>query len=69
MLQRDVIAAVRALGLVAVYDRDMAEWRIDYRRGDTRYVAGDEGSAYFTNDRDDAVLTARTMAESKGCAS
>jgi len=56
----DVLTAVRALGLTCRYQREFDEFRIDYKRSDPRWS---EDSAYFTTYRDDAVATARQMAE------
>lgn len=36
------------------------EWRIDYRRDDTRKTPD---SSYFTSDRLDAIATARVMSQ------
>lgn len=56
---KDVVTAVRALGLIARYVSEYAEWRIDYRQNDARKTAD---SAYFTNDRQDAYQTSVAMA-------
>ncbi len=59
MTQAETIKAVRALGLVCVWDRVWAEWRVDYKPGDARRSPL---SAYHTTDREDAVGTAQMMA-------
>ena len=60
MTDLETFHAIRALGL-RVQKRD-GEWRIDYRKDDPRYVAGDYGTSYYTNDRDDALGTAKHYA-------
>lgn len=55
----DVLAHVRGLGLTVRYDSGYQEFRIDYRRSDSRWS---EDSAYFTTYRDDAMETATAMA-------
>jgi hypothetical protein len=65
MTQREAKQAVQALGLVLRYTPEYDEYRIDYRPDDARR-SGD--SAYFTQDRTDAVDTARRMAAWQGVA-
>jgi hypothetical protein len=55
----DAFALIRDMGMTCTY-KDK-EFRVDYRPYDKRKVRGDEGSAYFTNDAQDAIATARTM--------
>jgi len=50
MTQKQTIATIRALGLVCRV-RD-GEYRVNYRDGQ-------ESTAYYTNDSDDALATAR----------
>ena len=59
MTKAMVIATVRALGLSVRYQAVFHEWKIDYRQDDPRRSAE---SAYFTNDSDDAIATAKAMA-------
>lgn len=51
--------AVKTLGLTFRYQREYDEFRIDYKRSDSRWS---EDSAYFTTYRDDAIETAKAMA-------
>ncbi len=55
----DVLSAVKALGLTCRYDSAYQEFRINYKRSDSRWS---EDSAYFTTYRDDAIATAGVMA-------
>ena len=56
---KDAAAFIRSLGLtVAKYD---GEWRIDYPR-----TRRSQDSAYFTMDREDAIETAKRMAQLYG---
>lgn len=59
---RLAMTTIRALGLSCSYSSDLREYRVDYHRTDSRYVSGELGSAYFTNDAADAIATARAMA-------
>lgn len=56
----DVLAQIKQLGMVCRYDSDNAEYRIDYRRTDSRW---NEDSAYYTTYPDDAIETAKVMAQ------
>jgi len=47
------LAAIRALGVCAWYDSEMHEFCVSY---------SDPENGYFTNDRTDALATARHMA-------
>ena len=51
---KDTLSAIRALGLTANWTQ-FAEYRINF-------VGGDEATAYYTNDAEDAVKTAEHMA-------
>lgn len=53
-----VVAAVRSVGLVAVWDRTWMEWRVNYVPGDPRRT---KESSYHTTSRQDAIDTARWM--------
>ncbi|MBS0641662.1 MAG: hypothetical protein JSS43_17505 [Proteobacteria bacterium] len=53
MTQQQLFDAVRALGLVC-RRTDWGDYRVAY--------PGDEASAYYTDDREDALFTARHMA-------
>lgn len=48
-------AALRELGLV-IKRTDYGEYRVNYK-------GGDEGTAYYTDDLDDAVVTGQHMAK------
>ena len=52
--------AVRNLGLVCYLSVEWQKFIVNYRRSDPRYTAE---SSYHTTDADDAVDTARRMAE------
>lgn len=56
----EVMRAVRSLGLTCRYQSAYDEFRIDYPRKDSRW---NEDSAYYTTYRDDAVETAKVMAD------
>lgn len=56
MTNLEVFKTIRAMGLAVAY-RD-GEWQIDYRREDARRSAE---SRYFTDDKQDAIGTARCM--------
>ena len=49
---RDAIAVIKMWGIAVKYDRDNNEFRI---------TTGGEAAAYYTDDADDAVATARMM--------
>jgi hypothetical protein len=51
---KQTLSAIRALGLTATYDYELREFCITLK--------GNCASAYFTDDRDDALATARHMA-------
>ena len=53
-------AAVQSLGLTFRYQKEYDEFRIDYKRSDSRW---NEDTAYFTTYRDDVIETAKVMAE------
>lgn len=56
MTQHDMMQRIRDLGMtVSVKD---GEIRVNYK-------GGKEETAYYTNDRDDAVVTAQSMARSR----
>lgn len=60
MRKSDVIAAVKAAGMHARWDRDAGEWRVTLPYGE----ASDErrkAIAYYTDDADDAIATAKAM--------
>lgn len=70
MTRKQTLDAIRALGLVASYDGDSEEYRVAYSYG---FLAGgrteqqrqkdwQERSAYYTDDKDDALGTAKHMA-------
>ena len=48
------LAAIRALGLCAQYSAEWHEFRVSYQ--------GNPASTYYTDDREDALATARHMA-------
>jgi hypothetical protein len=52
MTTKNVLAAIRAEGMTAAYDN--REYRVNYR-------AGKEVTAYYTNDPQDAIDTAKYM--------
>lgn len=52
--QKAAIFAIRAMGLSVRVDA--GEYRVNYRNGT-------EASAYYTDDAEDAVATARSMAD------
>jgi hypothetical protein len=62
MTHKQIARAIRHLGLTVRYSPEYAEWRIDYKRSDTRWT---EDTAYFTTWPDDALETARIMAAFK----
>lgn len=62
LTKRQIAAAVRDLGLVAVWSAEWREWKINYRQTDPRYVRGEMGSSYHTADNADALATAEAMA-------
>lgn len=64
MTIRLALATIRGLGLTANYrplGSFSGEFRIDYHHNNPLFVGGDEGSAYFTNDAQDAIDTAKYM--------
>jgi len=63
LTQKQLFAAVRALGL-SIRCAD-GEYRIAHKLGHYRdaLLARQESDAYYTNDRDDALATARAMAQ------
>jgi len=60
MTNKQTFDAIRALGLAAQLNN--GEWQVDYRRDDSRRTPG---TRYFTNDKEDALATARVMASHK----
>lgn len=52
---RDTLKAISDLGMAGKYDPAVREFRVNYPKGR-------EGTAYYTDDREDAVGTARLMA-------
>lgn len=56
MTDKQTFDAIRKLGL-AVQKND-GEWRVDYKRSDPRKSLD---SCYFTNDKQDALDTAKSM--------
>lgn len=54
MTLRQAIDAVRACGLQLKWDRDLGEYTVR--------IPGRPAADYFTDDREDAVATARAMA-------
>lgn len=59
MTDRQTFDAIRALGMAC--QKNNGEWRIDYKIGDMRRVAGEYGTSYFTDDKQDALETAKVM--------
>jgi len=57
MTDKQTFDAIRKLGM-AVQKND-GEWQVDYRRDDNRKTPD---SCYFTDDKDDALGTAKAMA-------
>lgn len=53
---KSVLTSIRALGLSASYTG--GEFVVNFQRGDLRYT---KDSGYYTNDRTDALATARHM--------
>lgn len=56
MTQRETKKQIRDAGMRSSYDSDTEEWRV-------AFPDNDEDSAYYTDDAEDAVNTARAMAE------
>lgn len=55
---KQTLRTIRINGCTAGYRSDLREFRVNVR-------GGNERSAYYTNDRDDAIKTAKVMAESE----
>jgi hypothetical protein len=51
---KHALAEIKAMGMVARYDWDVCEYRVNVR-------GGREATAYYTPDADDAVGTAKAM--------
>lgn len=60
MTNLQVFKLIRSLGLAVQYND--GEWKVNYRRDDSRRTPD---SDYFTDDKDDAIGTARVMADWK----
>jgi hypothetical protein len=58
MTQRDTIQTIKAMGMTCRYDRVWQVYIVNYRLGDIRRTAD---SSYDTNDKDDALDTAKAM--------
>ena len=56
---KETLKRIRALGLTAAFDSALQEFRIDYRNAE-------QDTAYFTDDREDAMATALHMAKGIG---
>jgi hypothetical protein len=69
LTQKELFAAVRALGLVCTFDADAREYRVTFRADAVPSRVKRENAAYYTNDREDALATAKTMlaAFQRGC--
>lgn len=59
MTKRDVCQVIKAMGLTAKYSSEWQEFIINYRQDDSRRS---EDSSYHTDDADDAIGTAKIMA-------
>lgn len=70
MTQKQTLAAIRALGLVARFDPETREYRVAHplsvwaNQGFPAWEqrTRQEAESYYTNDADDALATARRMA-------
>ena len=54
--KQDVVDQVKALGLRAKWQAEWNEWKVNY-------PGGEEATAYYTSDGQDAIDTARRMAK------
>ena len=55
MTHKQTMQAIRSLGLSVSFDSDTSEYRINFE-------CGSERTAYYTDDRVDAINTAKAMA-------
>lgn len=61
MTIQQTIQAIRAMGLSCNWNAEYQEFRVNYaKRFDSRWT---KDSAYFTNDKDDAIATAKVMSQ------
>lgn len=69
LTQKELFAAVRALGMVCTYDRDAGEYRVTFRADAMPSRVKRENVAYYATDREDALATAKAMlaAFQRGC--
>lgn len=58
MTNLEVFKTIRAMGLAVSYND--GEWQINYKKEDKRYTPD---SKYFTDDKLDAIQTAKVMSE------
>jgi len=58
MTKLETFRTIRSYGMAASYND--GEWRVDYRKGDSRKT---DNSCYFTDDKGDAIATAKVMSE------
>jgi hypothetical protein len=56
MTNKQTFYEIRKIGMAVSYNN--GEWRIDYKKDDVRKTTE---SSYFTEDKDDAIATARVM--------
>jgi hypothetical protein len=59
MTLKDLTKAAQAIGMTIRWNADYREYRVNFR-------SGDEATACYTNDRDDALATAQAMAKQRG---
>jgi hypothetical protein len=69
MTVKATIAAVRALGMCCSHNAGAKEFRVSHPRVRGTNPADIEATAYYTNDGEDAVSTARTMSQPRPDAS
>lgn len=70
MNKADTVKAIKALGMLGQWKADVQEWRVTYRPGEldanvTIDNARREECAYYTDDAQDAIDSARAMRQWK----
>jgi hypothetical protein len=63
MTKQNVCSVIKSMGLTCKWDSVWQEYCINYRLYDTRRHGND--SSYHTNDNEDAIATAKIMADYK----
>lgn len=63
MTIQQVTTQIRQYGMVATWQANYEEWRVNYRRDDSRYNG--INTVYYTSDVQDAIDTAKAMSEYK----